>query len=132
MGIPDGAHTHGGGGSGLGQLFLIVLAVAVLGPAVATAGAELLHVLIIVLVVLAVVAAGGLVALGTWRLRQTRPDTPRVVYRATAVPPRLSPPLSAPQLPAIERTHEVHLHLHGISAEDIAPIFDHQTGHDHG
>jgi hypothetical protein len=47
-----------------------------------------------------------------------------VVYRATPVPPRLSPPLSTPQPPAIERTHEVHLHLHGISAEDIAAIFD--------
>jgi len=97
-----------------------------LGPAVATA-AELLHVLIIVLVVLAVVAGGGLVAPGTWRLRQTRPDTPRVVHRATPVLPR-SPPLSAPQPPAIERTHEVHLHLHGISAQDIAAIFDQRKG----
>jgi hypothetical protein len=38
MGHPDGAHTHGSGGGGLGELLVILLAVALLGPAVAAAG----------------------------------------------------------------------------------------------
>jgi hypothetical protein len=44
MGHPDGAHTHGGGSSGLGELLVILLAVALLGPALAAAVAELVHV----------------------------------------------------------------------------------------
>lgn len=47
MGHPDGAHTHGSGGSGLGEVIVILLAVALLGPAVAAAVAELVHVLLI-------------------------------------------------------------------------------------
>jgi hypothetical protein len=47
MGIPDGAHTHGSGGSGLGQVVLILLAVALLGPPVAAAAIELIHLLVI-------------------------------------------------------------------------------------
>jgi hypothetical protein len=43
MGHPDGAHTHGSGGSGLGELLVILLGVALLGPA-AAAVAELVHV----------------------------------------------------------------------------------------
>jgi hypothetical protein len=48
MGIPDGAHTHGSGGSGLGPVVLVILAVALLGPAVTAAAVTLLHVLVIV------------------------------------------------------------------------------------
>jgi hypothetical protein len=55
-----------------------VLAVALLGPAVAAAVAELLHILIIVIVVLVAVAGGSLVAFGAWRLRQTRQGPPRL------------------------------------------------------
>jgi hypothetical protein len=72
MGHPDGAHTLGSGGSGLGEFVLVILAVALLGPAVAAAVAELLHLLVIVAVALAAVVGAGLVAAGAWRLRQTR------------------------------------------------------------
>jgi hypothetical protein len=79
MGIPDGAHTHGHGGSGLGGLVVILLAVALLGPAVAAAVAELLHLLVIAAVAVAAVAGVGLVAAGGWRLRSGRQDMARVV-----------------------------------------------------
>jgi hypothetical protein len=62
MGHPDGAHTHGSGG-GLSQAVLIILAVALLGPAVATAVAELLHILLIIVVIVAAAGAAGLAAL---------------------------------------------------------------------
>jgi hypothetical protein len=33
-------------------------------------------------------------------------------------------PLPGPQLPAIERGGGLHLHLHGVSAEDVAAIIE--------
>jgi len=36
---------------------------------------------------------------------------------------RAAPPLPPPR-PAIERPQEVHLHLHGVSAKDIAAILN--------
>jgi hypothetical protein len=74
-----------------------VLAVALLGPAVA----ELLHILIIVMVVLVAVAGGSLVAFGAWRLRQTRQGPPRLVHR---IPPRTAQAVPrAPRAPARAR-----------------------------
>jgi hypothetical protein len=70
MGVPDGAHTHGSGGSGFGPVVLVVLAVALLGPAVAAAAAELLHVLAIVAGVIVGVGATSLVGLLLWRWRR--------------------------------------------------------------
>jgi hypothetical protein len=130
MGHPDGAHTHGGGGSGLGELAVILLAVALLGRAVAAAVAELVHVLLIVAVALAVLAGSGLVALGAWRLRSGRQNTARMVYRVTSAPKRS--PLRSDSRSAIEAPRQVHLHLHGVTAEDVAAILaQHGTQVDH-
>jgi hypothetical protein len=38
---------------------------------------------------------------------------------------RAAQPLSTPR-PAIERTPDIHLHLHGVSAEDVAAIIGEQ------
>jgi hypothetical protein len=38
---------------------------------------------------------------------------------------RAAQPLSTPR-PAIERTPDIHLHLHGVSAEDVAAILGEQ------
>ena len=41
------------------------------------------------------------------------------------MPPRVvraAQPLPEPQRRAIERSAEVHLHLHGVSAEDVAEL----------
>jgi hypothetical protein len=137
MGHPDGAHTHGSGGSGLGEFVLVILAVALLGPAVAAAVAELLHLLVIVAAVLAVLAGADLVALGAWQLRHARQEMARVVYRVTPAPPRAVQAISEPRprnafpdVPrqAIEAPRQVHLHLHGVSAEDVAAIHQGDRG----
>ena len=79
MGHPDGAHTHGSGGSGLGEVIVILLAVVLLGPAVAAAVAELVHVLLIVAGVIVGAGAAGLVGLRAWQLRRTRVDAARTM-----------------------------------------------------
>jgi hypothetical protein len=122
MGHPDGAHTHGHSGGGLGTVVLVILAAALLGPAIAAAVAELLHLLVIVI---AAVAGAGLVAAGAWRLRSGRQDTARVLYRVTPAPPRPSPLPSQPR-PAIEAPRQVHLHFHGTDPAEVAAIIRQQ------
>jgi uncharacterized membrane protein YraQ (UPF0718 family) len=133
MGHPDGAHTHGSGGSGLGEVLVILLAVALLGPAVAAAVAELLHLLIIVLAAVAALGAAGLAGLLAFRVRR------RVEDAARAGPPNLgavSPlhrtaraarPLPEPR-PAIEAPRQVHIHLHGVTPEDVAELVRRHSG----
>jgi hypothetical protein len=132
MGIPDGAHTHGSGGSGLGPVVLVLLAVALLGPAVTAAAAELLHLVLIVagvIVGVAVLGVGGLLA---WRWRRPRLDaartTPPLLHQKVV---RAAPPLpKARQLPEIpaapgrELPGALHLHFHGVQAEDVAAIIE--------
>jgi hypothetical protein len=101
----------------------VFLAVVLLGPAVAAAVAELLHLLVIVLVA---VAAAGLAAFVAWRLRRGRQDAPRQVQRITPAPPRPSPLRSEPRQ-AIEAPQQMHLHFHGASAEDVAAIIAQQA-----
>jgi hypothetical protein len=136
MGIPDGAHTHGSGGSGLGTAVLVIvgaaLAVNVAGPVVAAVG-ELFHVLVIVagvIVGVGAVCVGGLLA---WRWRRPRLDAARTAPPAFAQAKvvRAAPPLprerQAPELtstPGRELPGGLHLHFHGVSAEDFAAIIE--------
>ena len=125
MGIPDGAHTHGSG-SGLGTAVLVLasaaLAVKLAGPVLDAVG-ELVHVFLLVAAGIVAVGAAGLVGLLAWRWRRWQKDAarakpPTIVARAAQ---------STPQpRPAIERAPEVHLHLHGVTAEDIAAIIRQQ------
>ncbi len=129
MGIPDGAHTHGhghgSGGSGLGMAVLVLFAAAVAvklaGPVVAALG-ELLRVALVVAGVLLGLAGAGLVALVAFRVRRARQKPPRVVHRITLAPPRASHALPESQRPAIEQSAGLHLHLHGVTAKDIAAL----------
>jgi hypothetical protein len=125
MGHPDGAHTHGSGGFDPMRILIIIGALLV-GPAVAAAVAELLHLLVLVLVALAAVVGVALVAFGAWRLRQTRQEPARALYRVTPAPPKQSPLPTGPR-PAIEQ-RAIHLHLHGVSAEDLAAIIERHRG----
>jgi hypothetical protein len=134
MGIPDGAHTHGSGGSGLGTAVLVVigaaLAVKLAGP-VLDAAAELLRVLLIAAGVIVGVGAASLVGLIAWRWR-SRKDAAR------AMPPRTLVARAAPPLPQARRAGELpaapqgeppgglHLHFHGLDAEDVAAILSRQ------
>jgi hypothetical protein len=112
---------------------LILLAVALLGPAAAAAAAELFHVLVIVagvIVGIGAVCVGGLLA---WRWRRPRLDAARTAPPAFAKAKvvRAAPPLpqerQARQLPGVsgrELPGGLHLHFHGVSAEDVAAIIE--------
>jgi hypothetical protein len=128
MGHPDGAHTHGSGGLGTAVLLLIgaALAVKLAGPVLA-AVAELLHVFLIVAGVVVGVGAASLVGLLTWRWRRTQADAARAmpplpskVARAAQPLPKARPARVLPAERQRELPAEVHFHLHGVSAEDVA------------
>jgi hypothetical protein len=127
MGIPDGAHTHHGhghGSGGIGVALLVlagtVLAVKLAAPAAAAVG-ELLRVILIAAGVLAGLAGGGLVAIVAVRGRRSLAGgTTRVSFPARA--PRRPVRAATEPRAAIERPAEVHLHFHGVDAEDVAAI----------
>lgn len=122
---PSGAHTHPDGGSGIGAAAVVVLAAivaaAVAGPVI-RAVTDLIEVLAVtVAVILGVSLAAGTV-LVAWRLRRGRQNTPLVVHQVTPVTRQAAESLPAPPRPAIEASREVHLHFHGVTAEDVAAI----------
>jgi hypothetical protein len=97
------------------------IAVRVAGP-VLDAVAGLVHVVLIaagVIVGLGTAALGGLLA---YRLQRPRIDAARAMPPLPMKVARAAQPLPPPQRPAIEAPREVHLHLHGVSAEDVAAI----------
>ena len=115
-------------------MVLILLTVALLGPATAAAAAELFHVLVIVagvIVGIGAVCMGGLLARRWHRPRLDAARTaPPTFAQAKVV--RAAPPLpqerQAPELPAASRRElpgGLHLHFHGVSAEDVAAIIEH-------
>jgi hypothetical protein len=135
MGIPDGAHTHGSDGSGLGTVVLVIVAAALLGPAVAAAVAELVHIVLIIGAAVAALGAAGLAGLLAFRVRRRLEDAARAEPpNLGAVSPlhrtaRAAPPLLRAQRPPvlpIESGREVpggfHLHFHGVNAEDVAAL----------
>ena len=105
-------------------ILIIIGAIAVAGP-VAAAAVELLHILLIAVVVILSLGAVGLVAVIAFRVYRWRAGgTTRVSLPA----PTAARAVQAPRepRPAIERPQEVHLHLHGVSAEEIAAILRRQ------
>jgi len=121
MGHPDGGHTHGSGGSGFGEILVILLAVALLGPVVAAAVAELVHVLLIMAGVIVGASAAGLVSLLAWQLRRTRVDAaphhaplPAKVVRAAQPLPKAQRPRELPAGLHSQTPGELHLHFHGL------------------
>jgi hypothetical protein len=128
MGIPDGAHTLGGG-NGIGTAVLVLvgaaLAVKLAGPVVA-AVAELLHILLI-----AVAVIGGLApqpGSACWRGGGTA--TAIRARPASQFAPKRGADRSAPPAPpraALPRASgQLHLHFHGVTAEDVAAIIRQQ------
>ena len=133
MGHPDGAHTHGSGGSGLGEVLVILLAVALLGPAVAATVAGMVHVLLIVAGVIVGGGAARLAGLLAWQLRRTRVDAARAMPPRTLVARAARPPLlparRVAELPAASQREPpggLHLHFHGLDAEDVAAVLNRQ------
>jgi hypothetical protein len=117
--------TGGGGrgtGGGIGVAVLVVAAAAVAvklaGPAVAAVG-ELVRVALItagVVAGVAVAAVAGLVAVRVHRRALPGPPQQRVL------PARAPWQVDAAQPRQIEAGRELHLHLHDVSAEDVAAI----------
>jgi len=110
------------GGSGLTVPLAIgaaVLAAAVAGP-VAAAVTAVAQALITVIAVLAGLGAIGGTAYAVCRVRHPRPVHDPAAPRVQQVPWHRAEPLSAPQHPAIAPPREVHLHFHGVAAEQIA------------
>jgi hypothetical protein len=127
--------TRPGAVSGAGTAVLVglaaALAVKLAGP-VLGALAELLHVFLIVAGVVVGVGAAGLVGLLTWRWRRTQADAARAmpplpskVARAAQPLPQARPARVLPAERQRELPAELHLHLHGLSAEDIADAIRH-------
>jgi hypothetical protein len=115
--------TTDSGGAGAVALVIgaAVLAAAIAGPVAAAVG-ELLRVLVIfvaVVIVLALAAVGAAVA---YRLRRGRASGTTAGSLPRPVPRRPIQAVSEPQPPAIEALREVHLHFHGVTAEDVAAI----------
>jgi hypothetical protein len=106
----------GGGGSRNG--WLIILGVIVL----ATLAGPVIHVIrdlimVVGVTVAVVLTAAGTAAVLTYRAR--RRD-------ARALSQRGVPALPAPEQRALGRAQVVHLHFHGVSAEDVAAIIARQ------
>ena len=95
-----------------------VLATAIAGPVAAAVG-ELLRALVIIAVVVVVLAAAATGTVVALRLRHRPPR---------ALPPRVFGSTSVhavrgrPEPRALPARQEVHLHFHGVDAEDVAAI----------
>jgi hypothetical protein len=116
---PSGAHSHPEmGGAGNGNRWLVILGaialVTIAGP-VAQAIRDLIMVLEITVAV--VLAAASTAAVLTHRVR--RRDARAVTLRGIRA-------LSTLRQPALGRAQEVHLHFHGVSADDVAAIITRQ------
>jgi hypothetical protein len=99
----------------LGVIGAVILAAAVAGPVLAAVG-ELVRAVLIAVAVVVVLAVIGGAAVVAHRLRHPQPRAlPRRVYGSTSVQGRSQPRV----LPA---RPEVHLHFHGVTAEDVAAI----------
>lgn len=121
--------TGGGGGLGaiLGMIGAVVLVAAIAGP-VAAAAAELARIVVTIVAVVAALAVAGGAALLAYRVRHRHRPRALPSPGARVLPPGAAAPLQEPQRPAIEAARQVHLHFHGVTAEDVAAIIARQTG----
>jgi hypothetical protein len=116
---PSGAHTHpetGGGGSRSGWLVILsaIALAAITGP-VAQTIRDLITV--VAITVAAVLTVGGMAAVLIYRVR--RRDTRMLTQPGKGM-------LPTPGQRALGQVQQVHLHFHGVSAEDVAAIIARQ------
>ena len=117
--------TSGGGGGG--AVVFMVAAVLLLGSGAASAIASAVTTILIITGVVIVVAAAVIAAL---LVHRTRSDRPRAVYSARPIPRAGAaehPALEGSDKPAIEPGREYHLHIHGVSADELAAIIRNHT-----
>lgn len=120
----------GGGGAGVVLVAGLMLLAA---SGAATAIAVTVVVILISVVVLTVLTVAGLAAFLVYRARRGAGEPPEggfaprpVVYRLPG-PERPAAAVPAPKRPAIEApARELHLHFHGVDAEQVAEILRQQ------
>jgi hypothetical protein len=107
-------------------LLVLVLVASIAGPVV-HAAAELVRAVLIVAGILLGLGVVGGAGIAVYRYRHR--GTPALGWRAnhtcvTHLPAtaRSAESLPAPRRPAVEAPAEVHLHFHGITAEDVVAI----------
>jgi hypothetical protein len=124
---PSGAHTHtdggGGGGAVLAVIALVLVGAAIARP-VAHAAEEVLRVVVLAAEILAGAAVAGL---GTWAaiaIARNRKDRSAALPRPASTTGRVLPPAgrSAPRSALPSPAPELHLHLHGVSPADVAEL----------
>ena len=112
--------TTGGGGGGL--VLAIIAAAILIGSGALSA---IVHALVIVLIITGCTIALAAVAWIAWLIREARQDRPQrpiatpLVYQ---VPPVSGPRLEGSHNPAIEPPREIHLHLHGLTPDQLTAI----------
>ena len=110
------------------MVLAVILAAAIARPVLAAA-AELVR-LVLIAAVLAGLALAGVAAFVAYRVRQGRRSASLRVHQVPTVTQRPAGPLPAPQrsaaaLPASQRP-ELHLHFHGVDADEVAAILRQQ------
>ena len=115
--------TYGGGG---GLVLAVVAAAVLIGSGAASAAmSAIVTILIVIGSVIGAAALGGIAFL-VYRARQDRTERPisaRPVYQLPREPrPELPPPHEA----AIGPGRELHIHLHGLTPEQVAAILTHR------
>lgn len=115
------------GGSGLGVA--VIVALVLIGSGAVTAIVHALAVLLIAAAVAIPVTAVRVIALAAQRTRSERPGRPDGPAWVSREPPGMRPQLEVPRKAAIEPSRELgtpevhhHLHLHGLTSEQIAAI----------
>lgn len=104
------------GGTGIGSAALAIgaaIGVVAVAPLLIAAVVAIVKALVIAAVALAV--AVMVVTAAVWRLRSRRPVRELPVRRPL-------PQVQAQPMPAIEAPQALHLHFHGVDAEDVAAI----------
>ena len=117
--------TGGSGGSG-GLVLAVIAAVVLIGSGALTAIVHALEVVVIVLGCTIALAAVGGIALLVYRTRQDRPGAVYSTRAVSQLPPEPRPQLSPPYKPAVEPAREIHLHLHGLTPDQLAAIATHR------
>jgi hypothetical protein len=104
-------------GGGSGNLWLVIFGAIALAAIVGPVAHAIRDLIIALAITAAVVLAAGTAAVLTYRAR--RRDTGALTQRRIRA-------LPTPERLALGRSQEVHLHFHGVSAEDVVAIIARQ------
>lgn len=132
MGRLDGAHTHGPGRQrrrpGPGRIATAVLIGSGAAPAAASAIASALVTIIVILGCLTGLAFLGGIARLVYRARQDGRGRPIAAPGPCGRYPEARPRLEGFHISESDRGRELHIHLHGLTPQQIAAIVTQRGG----